>query len=336
MSASKNKEAVSPKKIESNRRNAQRSTGPKTPEGKKVSRWNALRHGLLAKELVIPNGSGMENEEEFRELLSGLMEDLQPEGSMEEILVEEIAVSYWRLRRVIRSENGRIRQEFESDERMGPLMESLLGSEPKSAAERARHARLALPRGRDAEQIFRYGAAIERTLFRALQHLERLQRRRAGLPTQSRQDGTRVPRAASGGQPAAPSGEWRAASSEQPKGKTEETNEPCNEERQAIPRKPPGRVGGENAAKEFSGSNRGLPFPAETPGPDSSAPNPASLCGNLCRSGQFSSHRQPTIREWQVVSGKRREAKRENEGFTCRSALVYETNPVVALESTPV
>ncbi len=52
MSTSKHKEVVSMKKAESNRRNAQRSIGPKTPKGKDTARWNALQHGLLAKTSV--------------------------------------------------------------------------------------------------------------------------------------------------------------------------------------------------------------------------------------------------------------------------------------------
>jgi hypothetical protein len=47
-------------KIDSNGKNAPKCTGPKSEEGKKVSRWNALKHGLLAKEVVIPTGERKE------------------------------------------------------------------------------------------------------------------------------------------------------------------------------------------------------------------------------------------------------------------------------------
>jgi len=96
-------------KLEANRKNAQLSTGPKSPEGKAAARWNAMKHGLLAKEVVIRTGDGRESKTEFSALLTSLKEDLQPEGVLEEMLVEKIAVCYWRLRRALRCEVGEIR-----------------------------------------------------------------------------------------------------------------------------------------------------------------------------------------------------------------------------------
>ena len=104
---------VSLRKAQANRRNALKSTGPKTPEGKRFVRWNALKHGLLAREVVIPAGMGAEDRAEFRNLLRQLRHDLQPSGALEEILVEKIAVCYWRLRRGLRSEIGEIRNDRE-------------------------------------------------------------------------------------------------------------------------------------------------------------------------------------------------------------------------------
>ena len=105
---------VSLKKIEANRRNALRSTGPKTPQGKRAVRWNALKHGPLAKEVVIQAGDGKESRSEFRNLMAQLWEDIHPEGVLEEMLVEKIAVCYWRLRRVLRSEIGEIRKDLDT------------------------------------------------------------------------------------------------------------------------------------------------------------------------------------------------------------------------------
>jgi hypothetical protein len=96
-------------KIESNKRNAALSTGPRTPEGKSNARWNSMKHGLLAKEVVIREGDGKESKQEFQTLLASLRDDLQPDGVLEEMLVEKITVCYWRLRRAIRSEVGEIR-----------------------------------------------------------------------------------------------------------------------------------------------------------------------------------------------------------------------------------
>lgn len=101
------------KQISANRKNAARSTGPKTPRGKQVVRWNSLKHGLLAREVVIDTGEGEENVEEFKTLLGQLEADLAPDGPLEHILVERIAVCYWRLRRVIRYETGKIRRRLD-------------------------------------------------------------------------------------------------------------------------------------------------------------------------------------------------------------------------------
>ena len=90
-----------------------KSTGPRTPEGKRAVRWNALKHGLLAQEVVIRVGPGKECLADFQRLLAALRDDLQPSGALEEILVETVAVCYWRLRRVLQAENGEIRNDLE-------------------------------------------------------------------------------------------------------------------------------------------------------------------------------------------------------------------------------
>ena len=104
------KMAVSKRKIQANQKNALKSTGPKTQKGKSVVKWNAIKHGLLAQEIIIKKGDGQEDHLEFKSLFTQLHEDLQPVGFLEEMLVERIAICYWRLRRVIRCENGEIRR----------------------------------------------------------------------------------------------------------------------------------------------------------------------------------------------------------------------------------
>src|SRR5712692_7993548 len=76
---------TSPKKIEANRRNALRSTGPKSREGKMTVSRNAIKHGLLVKEVVITAGDGEENSDEFHGLLARLWEDYWPVGIVEEM-----------------------------------------------------------------------------------------------------------------------------------------------------------------------------------------------------------------------------------------------------------
>jgi hypothetical protein len=96
---------VSPRKLAANRRNASRSTGPRTPRGKRRSSLNALKHGMLAKDFVIPELEGKDAAAEFRALLHALTSDLAPRGAFELLLVEKIAVCTWRMRRLLRYEN---------------------------------------------------------------------------------------------------------------------------------------------------------------------------------------------------------------------------------------
>lgn len=98
---------TSDRKTKANRRNAQKSTGPRTAAGKQAVRHNALKHGMLAKDVVIETPSGKESQREFNALLVSLGDDLQPVGFSEETLVEKIAVCMWRARRAIRFETGR-------------------------------------------------------------------------------------------------------------------------------------------------------------------------------------------------------------------------------------
>jgi len=88
------------KQIRANRSNAQRSTGPKTPEGKERTRFNALIHGLRAESAVIPG----EDQAKFDQLLERLSAAWTPQDDMEKSLVEQIAVTQWKLARIDRSE----------------------------------------------------------------------------------------------------------------------------------------------------------------------------------------------------------------------------------------
>jgi hypothetical protein len=93
---------TSEKKAQANRQNALKSTGPKTPEGKDAVRLNAMKHGLLCQEVLLPG----EDEEALRELSEHLWTELKPVGEMENLLVDRIIASHWRLRRLGRVEAG--------------------------------------------------------------------------------------------------------------------------------------------------------------------------------------------------------------------------------------
>ncbi len=70
--------SVSERKAAANRANAQRSTGPRTPDGKARSSLNALRHGILAKAAYNAIIEGKERRAEFEEIVAGLAQEYQP------------------------------------------------------------------------------------------------------------------------------------------------------------------------------------------------------------------------------------------------------------------
>jgi len=110
---------ISLKKIEANRRNAKLSTGPRTERGKRWSRRNAITHGVLASALLITDG-GTEDTAEFRKLVSRLTTDLEPVGNLEEMMVEKIAVCWWRLQSALRFEAEAIRRARREEHHTGP------------------------------------------------------------------------------------------------------------------------------------------------------------------------------------------------------------------------
>jgi hypothetical protein len=83
------------KQIEANRRNALKSTGPTTPEGKRRSRCNALRHGLTAETVI----AALEDCEDYQAFEAAVISDYDAESAVERELVLRLASVLWRLRR---------------------------------------------------------------------------------------------------------------------------------------------------------------------------------------------------------------------------------------------
>jgi len=151
---------LSARKMQANRENAQKSTGPRTAQGKRASSGNAKKHGLLSKELVIPDRESLE---EFEQLLEELIEHHQPENRAELSLVETAAISDWRFRRSLYAEKSEI-------------LDTLPG-DPMAFAR-------VLPSADELSKILRYQTTIHRQKMQVLQLLEKLQqRRRNSQPT---------------------------------------------------------------------------------------------------------------------------------------------------------
>jgi hypothetical protein len=103
--------SIGPRRLDANRQNALLSTGPRTPEGKRASSRNALRHGLRALTPVVP---GVEREADWLVHRAGLAASLAPEGYLEECLCDRIALQLWRLGRVARYERQMLRSVHEA------------------------------------------------------------------------------------------------------------------------------------------------------------------------------------------------------------------------------
>ncbi len=166
------------RQIAANRRNAQKSTGPRTPEGKARVRLNALKHGLSARYDVPPSAG---EQEEFRSLRRGFLAELQPTGPLERLLAEQVILAAWRLGRILQLEAGyldfRARQfsrDFRRDCRDRPASQLLayaISRDPQVSSD----ALVRLPG---------YESRAQRSFYRALDELRSLQAQRKASPTQ--------------------------------------------------------------------------------------------------------------------------------------------------------
>ena len=94
---------TSNKQIVANRRNAKKSTGPRTKCGKAITRRNGVRHGLRSQLEVLPD---VERQEDWEVHLSATVAYVRPQGYLEEVLAERIAFQLWRLDRIRRYERA--------------------------------------------------------------------------------------------------------------------------------------------------------------------------------------------------------------------------------------
>ena len=104
---------VTPRMAEANRHNAEKSTGPRTPEGKQNVAYNALQHGLYGKpclQFMLATG---EDPKELQQILTGLTESFHPFTAAQQMLVEDLAMLRWEKRRNQRAQAAAISFELE-------------------------------------------------------------------------------------------------------------------------------------------------------------------------------------------------------------------------------
>lgn len=148
-------------KIESNQRNALQSTGPQSTTGKARASQNAVKHGLLSRDFILKD----ENPIEFNHFQKAIYQALAPSGCLEDILVEKIISSAWRFRRLIKIE----KHLFEEKDNYSIL-------EPKFIDAFCRRD------GSSMQILSRYESNIERSFYKAIHELQRIQAMRMGLP----------------------------------------------------------------------------------------------------------------------------------------------------------
>jgi len=153
------------KQFEANRQNAQKSTGPRTPEGRAAVRLNGVTHGLTAETIVLKG----ESEADFINLLGSLETEHDPVTPTEEALVVQLAMATWRLRRLYHQEAG-----FYTCQ-----LQSLVGMQKDLNLDDAGRMGHAAAWSESTLNMFnRQEGRLERTFYRALHELQRLRKER--------------------------------------------------------------------------------------------------------------------------------------------------------------
>ena len=201
------------KQTRANRRNAQKSTGPSSIAGKKASSKNALRHGLLSEEPLLPG----ERQTDWDGFRVALIESLDPEGPLEQYLAGQVASAAWKLtQRFSKAEAGIVLDQIHeiearrataglskygrlvtfSEQRGCPSFkeyyevhdeEGYAAAEKKQLDAKSKQVEEIPTLGRAFGEVekklinlTRYRSGIERSLFRNLHELQRLRATRQG------------------------------------------------------------------------------------------------------------------------------------------------------------
>ena len=156
---------ISQKQLEANQKNAKLG-GVKTDEGKAMSKYNAMKHGLLSKEVLLDG----EDEKMLVEVGKKLRAELEPQTELELVLVDRITANVWRLRRVMQ-----IEREMMDDDRDDMGFALSHGKKTLGAALSYDFAN-----NDTYGKLIRYESSIERGIYKALHELQRLQAARMG------------------------------------------------------------------------------------------------------------------------------------------------------------
>ena len=168
--------------IIANRRNAQKSTGPRTTQGRAAVSQNAVKHGLSARQAVINS----ESQADFELHRDRILDELTPASPMESMLAERIVSLSWRLKRTGRIQNQTI-DAFSARNTSSPLARLTQSLFPKSpdqpqtgpseSAPELTLGRLVIKdfsNARVLERLLMYERRIENSLYKTIIELQRL------------------------------------------------------------------------------------------------------------------------------------------------------------------
>jgi hypothetical protein len=213
---------VSPRRLAANRANAERSTGPRTPEGKARSAQNARKHGFRASTFAVVR---LEELDEIARLKADLVAVYQPINSQELFALERVALAQQALLRAARLETGlftaTLNETCDPDGHAWIYMNrAVLGGDVEVTCAQNRNFLLGAGFHQFAREsnswslLLRYQAQAERLYRRAIEDFERLKKLRGELPNEAIQP-------------------------DEPEG-TKDTSPPSETNPEAVPGVPPG------------------------------------------------------------------------------------------------
>lgn len=200
---------ASAKQIEANRRNAEKSTGPKSSTGKQSSSLNSLKHGLLSQNTLLP----WENAADLASLKKEIMNGLHPVGPIENLLADRIASLTWRLYRVSKFESGLLsffnykreldkanknidaltsleaephpllekeKKDFDLSLNTLSSIEKMVDATNNLNSEISHSGQDFMAAAESITKLYRYENTLEKSLYKALHELQRIQAVRAG------------------------------------------------------------------------------------------------------------------------------------------------------------
>jgi hypothetical protein len=153
------------KQTAANRLNAQKSTGPRTPEGRAAVRLNGVKHGLTAETIVLKG----ESQADFTNMLDSFEAEHHPTTPTEEALVVQLALANWRLRRLYHQEAGFYTSKLKT---LASIQKDLNLDDAGRMGHAAGWSESTL------DLFNRQEGRLERTFYRALHELQRLRKER--------------------------------------------------------------------------------------------------------------------------------------------------------------